>query len=176
MARYRVGIDIGGTCTDLCVLDEQGGEVFNSKVLSTPADLAQGVMNTLDEFFGDGRRPEDVAFLFHATTIATNALLERKGAKTWLLITEGFTGVYETPELGETRSATSDYLCYPKPPMLVRQRETIQIPERIDFRGQVLKALDEAETRRRLQRLKGGGVESVAVCLLFSFMNPAHEE
>ena len=105
MARYRVGIDIGGTFTDLCVLDEQGGEVFNSKVLSTPADLAQGVMNTLDEFFGDGRLPEDVAFLFHATTIATNALLERKGAKTWLLITEGFTGVYETPELGETRSA-----------------------------------------------------------------------
>ena len=175
MARYRVGIDIGGTFTDLCVLDEQGGEVFNSKVLSTPADLAQGVMNTLDEFFGDGRLPEDVAFLFHATTIATNALLERKGAKTWLLITEGFTGVYETPELGETRSAIADYLSYPKPPMLVRQRETIQIPERIDFRGNVLRPLDEAETRKRLARLQGSGVESVAVCLLFSFMNPAHE-
>ena len=175
MARYRVGIDIGGTFTDLCVLDEQGGEVFNSKVLSTPADLTQGVMNTLDEFFGDGRRPEDVAFLFHATTIATNALVERKGAKTWLLITEGFTGVYETPELGETRSAIADYLSYPKPPMLVRQRETIQIPERIDFRGNVLRPLDEAEARRRLARLKDSGVESVAVCLLFSFMNPAHE-
>jgi N-methylhydantoinase A len=90
MSRYRVGIDIGGTFTDLCVLDEQGGEVFNSKVLSTPADLPQGVMNALDEFFGSGRLPEDVAFLFHATTIATNALLERKGSKTWLLITEGF--------------------------------------------------------------------------------------
>ena len=102
--------------------------------------------------------------------------LERKGAKTWLLITEGFTGVYETPELGETRSATYDYLSYPKPPMLVRQRETIQIPERVDFRGNVLKALDEGETRRRLARLKGTGVESVAVCLLFSFMNSAHEQ
>ena len=144
MARYRVGIDIGGTFTDLCVLDEQGGEVFNSKVLSTPADLPQGVMNALDEFFGNGRLPEDVAFLFHATTIATNALLERKGAKTWLLITEGFTGIYETPELGEVRSATYDYLSYPKPPMLVRQRETIQIPERIDFRGNELRPLDEA--------------------------------
>jgi len=108
--------------------------------------------------------------------VATNALLERKGAKTWLLITEGFTGVYETPELGETRSATYDYLSYPKPPMLVRQRETIQIPERVDFRGNVLKALDETETRRRLARLKGTGVESVAVCLLFSFMNGAHEQ
>ena len=118
MSRYRVGIDIGGTFTDFSVLDEQGGEVFNSKVLSTPTDLTQGVMRALDEFFGNGRLPEDVTFLFHATTIATNALLERKGAKTWLLITEGFTGVYETPELGETRSVIDDYLCYPKPPML----------------------------------------------------------
>jgi N-methylhydantoinase A len=173
---YRVGIDIGGTFTDFSVLDEQSGEVFNSKVLSTPADLTEGVMQALDEFFGNGRMPEDVTFLFHATTVATNALLERKGAKTWLLITEGFTGVYETPELGETRSATYDYLSYPKPPMLVRQRETIQIPERVDFRGNVLKALDETETRRRLARLKGTGVESVAVCLLFSFMNAAHEQ
>ncbi len=173
---YRVGIDIGGTFTDFSVLDEQSGEVVNSKVLSTPADLTEGVMQALDEFFGDGRLPEDVSFLFHATTVATNALLERKGAKTWLLITEGFTGVYETPELGETRSATYDYLSYPKPPMLVRQRETMQIPERVDFRGNVLKALDETETRRRLARLKGTGVESVAVCLLFSFMNAAHEQ
>ena len=108
MSRYRVGIDIGGTFTDLSVLDDEGGELFNSKVLSTPADLTEGVMDALDEFFGNGRLPEDVAFLFHATTIATNALLERKGAKTWLLITDGFTGVYETPELGETRSATDD--------------------------------------------------------------------
>ena len=104
MPRYRVGIDIGGTFTDFSVLDEHGGGVSNSKVLSTPADLTQGVMQALDDFFGNGRLPEDVSFLFHATTVATNALLERKGAKTWLLITEGFTGVYETPELGETRS------------------------------------------------------------------------
>jgi N-methylhydantoinase A len=176
MPRYRIGIDIGGTFTDFSVLQEESGEFVNSKVLSTPADLTEGVMNALDEFFGNGRRPEDASFLFHATTIATNALLERKGARTWLCITEGFTGVYETPELGEVRSGSYDYLTYPKPPMLVRQRETIQIPERIDFRGSVLRPLDEAETRRRLSRLKESGVESLAVCLLFSFMNPAHEQ
>jgi N-methylhydantoinase A len=176
MLRYRIGIDIGGTFTDFCVLDEESGEVVNAKVLSTPADLTQGVMQALDEYFGNGRLPEDVNFLFHATTVATNALLERKGAKTWLLITEGFTGVYETPELGEVRSGSYDYLTYPKPPMLVRQRETIQIPERMDFRGNVLRRLDEAETRRRLSRLKNSGVESIAVSLLFSFMNPAHEQ
>ena len=176
MPRYRIGIDIGGTFTDLSVLDEEGGEVYNSKVLSTPADLTRGVMQALEDFFAAGRASEDVTFLFHATTIATNALLERKGAKTWLVITEGFTGVYETPELGEVRSGSYDYLCYPKPPMLVRQRETIQIPERMDFRGNVLRPLDENETRKRLGRLKDSGVESVAVCLIFSFMNPAHEQ
>jgi N-methylhydantoinase A len=176
MPRYRIGIDIGGTFTDLCVLDEEGGEAYNSKVLSTPADLTRGVMQALDEFFASGCAPEEVTFLFHATTVATNALLERKGAKTWLVITEGFTGVYETPELGEVRSGSYDYLSYPKPPMLVRQRETIQVPERMDFRGDVLRALDEAETRKRLARLKNSGVESVAVCLIFSFMNPAHEQ
>ncbi len=175
MPRYRIGIDIGGTFTDFSVLEEESGEFINSKVLSTPADLTEGVMNALDEFFGNGRRPEHASFLFHATTIATNALLERKGARTWLCITEGFTGVYETPELGEVRSGSYDYLTYPKPPMLVRQRETIQIPERIDFRGEILRGLDEAETRRRLARLKDSGVESLAVCLLFSFMNAAHE-
>ena len=173
---YRVGIDIGGTFTDFVVLNEAGGAVFSSKVLSTPDDLTRGVMSALDEFFGKNKRPEDITFLFHATTVATNALLERKGAKTWLCITEGYTGVYETPELGETRSATYDYLSYPKPPMLVRQRETIQIPERIDAKGQVLRRLDEAETRKRIARLKGSGVESVAVSLIFSFMNPGHEE
>jgi N-methylhydantoinase A len=176
MPRYRIGIDIGGTFTDLCVLDEEGNEVYNSKVLSTPADLTRGVVQALDDFFSAGRAPEDVSFLFHATTVATNALLERKGAKTWLVITEGYTGVYETPELGEVRSGSYDYLCYPKPPMLVPQRETIQIPERIDFRGNVLRSLDEAEARKRLARLNGSGVESVAVCLIFSFMNPAHEQ
>ncbi len=82
MSRLRIGIDIGGTFTDLCVLEEETGEVFNRKVLSTPADLTRGVMEALDGFFADGRSPGDVTFLFHATTVATNALLERKGAET----------------------------------------------------------------------------------------------
>lgn len=176
MPRLRIGIDIGGTFTDLCVLDEEGGEVFNRKVPTTPADLTLGVMEALDAFFLDGRSPDDATFLFHATTVATNALLEQKGAHTWLLITEGYTGVYETPELGEVQTGSYDYLSYPKPRLLVPQRRTIQVPERVDFRGHVLRPLDEAETRRRLARLRDTGVEAVAVCLLFSFVNPSHEQ
>ena len=176
MPRLRIGIDIGGTFTDLCVLDEKGGEVFNLKVPTTPGDLTGGVMEALDAFFRGSHSADDVTFLFHATTVATNALLEQKGANTWLLITEGYTGVYETPELGEIRIGSYDYLSFPKPRMLVPQRQTIQIPERVDFRGNVLRPLDENETRKRLARLRDAGAESVAVSLLFSFMNPSHEQ
>lgn len=176
MTRLRIGIDIGGTFTDLCVLDEKRGEVSNLKVPTTPADLTRGVMEALDAFLLDGRSPDDVTFLFHATTVATNALLEQKGADTWLVITEGYTAVYETPELGEIRIGSYDYLSYPKPRLLVPQRRTIQIPERVDFRGKVLRPLDETETRQRLARLRDAGAEAVAVCLLFSFMNPSHEQ
>lgn len=176
MSHLRIGIDIGGTFTDLSVLDEQSGEVFNLKVLTTPRDLTQGVMEAVDAFFQGGRSPDGVTFLFHATTVATNALLEQKGANTWLLITEGFTAVHETPELGEVRIGSYDYLSYPKPRLLVPQRRTIQIPERVDFRGRVLRPLDEGETRRRLARLRDSGAEAVAICLLFSFMNPSHEQ
>ena len=174
--RFRVGTDIGGTFTDLCVLDEERGELINLKTPTTPRDLTRGVLEALEIFLAGGRAPEDVSLLFHATTVATNALIEQQGAETWLLITEGYTGVHETPELGEIRLGSYDYLSYPKPPLLVPQRRTIQIPERVDARGAVLRPLDEAETLRRLARLRAGGAESVAVCLLFSFMNPAHEQ
>jgi N-methylhydantoinase A len=176
MARFRVGTDIGGTFTDLCVLEEEQGQFFNLKVPSTPRDLTQGVMEVLGDFFHSGRSPAEATFLFHATTVATNVLLEQKGGETWLVISQGFSGVYETPELSEIRTGSYDYLCYPKPRLLVPQRRTIEIPERIGSGGETVIALDENEARRRLEKLKNSRVESVAVCLLFSFLNPAHEQ
>jgi len=175
MAHLRLGIDIGGTFTDLCALDEDRGDLINLKVPTTPHDLTAGVMEVLQAFFADGRSPADVTFLFHATTVATNVLLEQKGANTWLIITEGYAGVYETPELGEIRTGSYDYLCYPKPRLLVPQRRTIQVSERVGSRGEIVRPLDDAETLRRLAALKDSGAEAVAVCLLFSFVNPAHE-
>src|SRR5713226_6010256 len=175
MAHLRLGIDIGGTFTDLCALDKDRGDLINLKVPTTPHDLTAGVMEVLQAFFADGRSPADVTFLFHATTVATNVLLEQKGANTWLIITEGYTGVYETPELGEIRTGSYDYLCYPKPRLLVPQRRTIQVSERVGSRGEIVRPLDDAETLRRLAALKDSGAEAVAVCLLFSFVNPAHE-
>jgi N-methylhydantoinase A len=176
MARYRVGTDIGGTFTDLCVLEEERGEFFNLKVPTTPEDFTQGVLAALGHFFGRDHAPADASLLFHATTVATNALIEQKGGNTWLMITEGYSGVYETPELSEIRPGSYDYLCYPKPRLLVPQRRTIEIPERTGADGQVVRLLDEEEARRRLAVLKESGAEAIAVCLLFSFLNPVHEE
>ncbi|MSP38478.1 MAG: hydantoinase/oxoprolinase family protein [Deltaproteobacteria bacterium] len=176
MARYRIGTDIGGTFTDLCVLEEENGEFFNLKVLSTPKDLTQGVIEALDQYFHAGRKPEDARLLSHATTVATNALLEQKGGDTWLVITEGFSGIYETPELSQIRPGAYDYLCYPKPRLLVPQRKTIEIPERVDAQGRVVTTLDEAAARERLSALAQAHAESVAVCFLFSFLNDQHEQ
>ena len=80
MAQCRMGIDIGGTFTDLCILDEERGEFINVKVPSTPQDLTEGVTEALDAFFKEGKTADDLTFLFHATTVATNTLLEQKGA------------------------------------------------------------------------------------------------
>lgn len=176
MARFRVGTDIGGTFTDLCVLEEDKGTFFNLKVPTTPKDFTRGVMEALASFFQNGRAPDDVSLLFHATTVATNALLEQKGGETWLAITEGYSGIYETPELSEVRPGSYDYLSYPKPRLLVPQRRTIEIPQRTGANGEVVRELDEIETRRRLEILKHCGAESIAVCLLFSFLNPADEQ
>jgi N-methylhydantoinase A len=176
MTRYRVGTDIGGTFTDLCVLEEDRGVFFNLKVPTTPEDFTQGVLSALGHFFDRDHAPSNISLLFHATTIATNALLEQKGGNTWLVITEGYNGVYETPELSEIRPGSYDYLCYPKPRLLVPQRQTIEIPERTGSDGQVVRALDEDEARRRLAAVKDSGAEAVAVCLLFSFLNPGHEQ
>ncbi|MBM4264682.1 MAG: hydantoinase/oxoprolinase family protein [Deltaproteobacteria bacterium] len=176
MPRFRVGTDIGGTFTDLCVLEEERGEFFNLKVPTTPKDFTQGVIAALESYFHNGHKPADVSLLFHATTVATNALLEQKGGETWLVISEGYSGVYETPELSQIRPGGYDYLCYPKPRMLVPQRRTLEAPERVGADGKVIKALDEAALRRQLAVLKQARVDAVAVCLLFSFLNPAHEE
>ena len=176
MARYRIGTDIGGTFTDLCVLDEENGEFFNLKVLTTPKDLTQGVIEAIDRYFRDGKKPGDATLLSHATTVATNALLEQKGGDTWLVITEGFSGIYETPELSQIRPGAYDYLCYPKPRLLVPQRKTIEIAERVDAQGNIVTALDETSARQRLAILAGANAEAVAVCFLFSFLNDQHEQ
>jgi N-methylhydantoinase A len=132
-------------------------------------------MNGVKELIDRGVAAKDVSFFSHGTTVGTNALLEEKGARTGLLVTEGFRGIYEVME--QTRGygpATYD-LFFEKPRLLAPPYYTEEIPERVDFRGNALKPIDVEAAREAIKRLKKKGVESVAVCFLFSFLNPDHE-
>ena len=157
MAGWMVGVDAGGTFTDLIAVERAGGDVRFAKVASVPADPSQAVMNALEEVFRQGVEPTDIQFFAHGTTVATNALLEGKGAVTGLLITRGFRAVYEAR--GWSQPTGSDLIdpFYRKPPMLVPQRLTEEISERVNFCGEVLTALAETEVRAAVRRLVARG-------------------
>jgi N-methylhydantoinase A len=175
MSKYRVTVDTGGTFSDFVFFNEDNGEISITKVPSTPKEPFQAVLNGIKELTDQGVSARDISFFCHGTTVGTNALLEEKGAKTGLLVTQGFRGIYEVME--QTRGygpATYD-LFFEKPRLLAPPYFTEEIPERVDFKGNVLKAIDVESSRAAIQRLKKKGVRSVAVCFLFSFLNPDHE-
>src|SRR5574341_1538738 len=175
MAMHRVTVDTGGTFSDFVFFNEDNGEISITKVPSTPKEPFQAVLNGIKELTDQGVSARDISFFCHGTTVGTNALLEEKGAKTGLLVTQGFRGIYEVME--QTRGygpATYD-LFFEKPRLLAPPYFTEEIPERVDFKGNALKAIDVEAAREAVKRLKKKGVQSVAVCFLFSFLNPAHE-
>jgi N-methylhydantoinase A len=172
-SRYRLGVDVGGTHTDLVLLDTATGELLIEKVSSTPKNPALGVLNGVAKFIGRGIAPDEIGFFAHGTTITTNALLEMRGAKVGLLITKGYRAVQEIQN--QARDGNLFDYFYSKPAAIAPQSLTKEIPERCDYAGHVLLPLDESAVREAAQELKDAGVESIAVCYLFSFMNPAHE-
>ena len=167
----RVAADTGGTFTDFVAVDEETGRIDIAKVPSTPGDPSEAVVAGLREVAAPGA----VSFFSHGTTVGTNALLEGKGARTALLVTEGFRGVYEVRE--QTRGyghAIFDFFFRRQDP-LARPRETLEVPERVGADGAVVRPLDPAAASRIAQQVRDLGVESVAVCLLFSFRDDRHE-
>src|SRR5918999_4656614 len=175
MAKYRVTVDTGGTFSDFVFFNEETGEISITKLPSTPREPFQAVLNGVKELLERGVAAGDVSFFCHGTTVGTNALLEEKGARTGLLVTQGFRGIYEVME--QTRGygpATYD-LFFEKPRLLATPYYTEEIPERVDFRGQALKPIEVEASLEAVRRLKQKGVQSVAVCFLFSFLNPDHE-
>jgi N-methylhydantoinase A len=175
MSKHRVTVDTGGTFSDFVFFNEDTGAIAITKVPSTPKEPFQAVLNGVRELVDQGVSASDISFFCHGTTVGTNTLLEEKGAKTGLLVTQGFRGIYEVME--QTRGygpATYD-LFFEKPRLLAPPFYTEEIPERVDFRGNVLKAIDIEASREAVRRLKKKGVQSVAVCFLFSFLNPDHE-
>src|SRR6516165_930752 len=173
-ARYRLGVDVGGTPTDLVLLDTTTGELSVEKVASTPKNPALGVLEGIARFIAKGIPPSQIGFFAHGTTITTNALLEMRGAKVGLLITQGYRAVQEIQN--QARDGNLFDYFYSKPAAIAPQHLTKEIPERCDYAGRVLRPLDKDAVRRAARELKDAGVESIAVCYLFSFMNPAHEQ
>jgi N-methylhydantoinase A len=172
--RYRLGVDVGGTHTDLVLLDVTSGALMVEKVSSTPKNPALGVLNGVAKFCARGVDPGSIEFFAHGTTITTNALLEMRGAKVGMLITRGYRAVQEIQQ--QARDGNLFDYFYTKPTPIAPQSLTREIPERSDHDGKVLVPLDRDAVRRAARELRDAGCESIAVCYLFSFMNPAHEE
>ncbi|GIQ63284.1 5-oxoprolinase [Paenibacillus cisolokensis] len=172
---WMLGIDVGGTFTDLVALDGKGG-LHSTKTPSTP-DPSIGVMNGIAKIAGmlgeeTGHFLSRCSLIVHGTTVATNTLLEYSGAKVGLLTTEGFRDEIEFRR-GYKESVFSPRLPAPYP--IVPRRLRIGVPERLDAAGNVIRELDEDAVRKAVRFLVDEGVEAIAVCFLFSFINPAHE-
>ncbi len=176
MSRYRVTVDTGGTFSDFVVFDEETGTYRILKVPSTPDDPGRAVLNGLELLREQGVRPEQIGFFSHGTTVATNALLEERGARVGLAVTAGFRGIYETAEQSRPYGPAVFDLGYSKPAPLAPPSRTVEITERIGAQGQVRVELDERSVRDAIAVFEAERVESVAICLLFSFMCPDHEQ
>jgi N-methylhydantoinase A len=171
---WRIGVDIGGTFTDVALVDDASGRIGVAKVLTTPRDLAEGVLSALQTAMqGHAIAPADVGLLAHATTVVTNAILEEKGARAALVTTRGFGDVLEL-----RRSARGNLydLFQDAPATLIPRRRRFEITERIGADGAIVTPLAEAEIEALIADLKSANVQAVAVCLLFSFLNASHEK
>jgi len=173
-APYRIGVDIGGTFTDLVMLDTRDGRLFNGKVLTTPQAPEVAVLDGVREILArTGVSPDQVQHVIHGTTLVANALIERRGVATGLITTRGFRDVLEIGT--ELRHDTYD-LFMRRPEPLVPRRHRLGVPERLMPEGSVLEPLDEEAARDAARTLAAAGMKAVAVCFLHSFRNATHEK
>jgi N-methylhydantoinase A len=171
---YRLGVDIGGTFTDAILIDEETGQSRISKVSSTPSDPSDGFLEVTDRILAlAGAAADTLRYVVHGTTVATNAIIQRRIARTALITTRGFSDVLEIGR--QIRPSLYD-IQFKKPVPLVPRQLTFGVPERLDWQGTVLEPLDEAAVREVAARLEEEAVEAVAVCLLHSYANAIHEE
>ena len=173
--RFRIGVDIGGTFTDGTLVDSSTGEVTTSKVLTTPVDPASGFISAVNKLLGVNNEvdPDEIEHVVHATTVATNAIIEGKTAKTAFVTTEGFRDMLEIAR--QIRPSLYD-LQFEKPKPLVPRQLCFEIPERLDAKGNVVTPLDEKALAQIVDQIAETGVTAIAVCLLHSYRNPDHEQ
>jgi N-methylhydantoinase A len=170
---YRLGVDVGGTFTDVLLVEESTGATWRAKTASTPSDQAVGVLNGIARVCDEaGISLADVAQVLHGTTVATNAILEGKGATVGLVTTKGFRQVLQIAR-SYVPGGLAGWIIWPKPEPLAALENTVEVDERIASDGTVIRPLDEDDVRAQLGRL--GGVQALAVSLINSFADPAHE-
>ncbi len=174
MSRLALGVDTGGTFTDVVLVGLESGQVWTAKTPSTPADPSQAFVDGIDKIIGlSNGEIADLERIFHGTTVATNAILEGKGATTGLLTTGGFRHVLEIARHDVPRE--ENIFGWVKPPRIVPPWMIEEIPGRLDVGGAEITPFDEPACRAAIERLVAEGAESIAVCFLHSYVNPDHE-
>jgi len=170
---YRLGVDVGGTFTDLVLFDGEANNIYLAKVPSTVHNQSVGVIDGIHKLTEQrGLAPQQIGFLIHGTTVATNALLERKGVPCALITTEGCRdllqiGRQDRPDLYDEFAR--------RPPVIVPRHLRFEVRERMLYTGEVHVPLDEEQTVEVIEQIRASGVTAIAVCLLHSYANPAHE-
>ena len=179
MSRWRVGVDSGGTFTDICLFDEQAGRVETWKVPSTPDDPSRGIAQGVEEGMrrvapeAKDRPAAPIVYFGHGTTVATNALIQHRGVKTGLVTTDGFRDLLE---IGRQKRPDLYDIQADKPLTLVPRDLRLEVPERLRHTGEVDTPLDEDRMRAAARALKAAGVKAVAVSFLYGFIRPDHEK
>src|SRR6202522_833282 len=167
----RIAVDIGGTFTDI-VLMKPNGVLSESKVSTTPNDPSRAVIAGVLELLRDhGVPPADVAEVLHGTTVGSNTILQRRGAKTGLITTRGFRDVLE---IGRIRMPEMFDLTWTKPAPLVPRRHRVEVAERIAADGTIVRPLNEASLVAAIEQLAAADIEAVALCFINSYRNPVH--
>ncbi|MEM6908178.1 MAG: hydantoinase/oxoprolinase family protein [Pseudomonadota bacterium] len=172
---YRLGVDVGGTFTDLLLFDEETGNFWRHKTPSTPHDSSEGILNGVTAITAEaGVSAKEIAYFLHGTTVATNAVLEGKGAKVGLVTTEGYRDIMQIAR-SFVPGGLAAWIVWPKPQPLAALENTVEVPGRMDADGKEVTPLDEAAVRKALQKLKANGVEAVTVSLINAYVNGVHE-
>jgi N-methylhydantoinase A/oxoprolinase/acetone carboxylase beta subunit/N-methylhydantoinase B/oxoprolinase/acetone carboxylase alpha subunit len=174
-SKFRIGVDTGGTFTDVVAVREEDGAVFSDKVPSTPSDPAKSLLSAIQVILKKGgAAPSAVSAFIHGTTIATNSLLEREDHNMGLVVSKGFRFLLEIARQSVPDGYGNSFF-WVKPPRLVPVSRVMEVGGRFDYLGKELKGFDESAARVAVRQLRKMGVETVGVCLLHSYVNPAHE-
>lgn len=172
---YRLGVDVGGTFTDLLLFEEESGAFWRHKTPSTPQDSSEGILNGVKAICEKaGIAPSDVEIFLHGTTVATNAVLEGKGARVGLVVTEGYRQIMQIAR-SFVPGGLAGWIVWPKPQPLAALEDTVEIKGRMTAQGEELRPIDDDNIRAALLKLKAQGVEALTVSLMNAYLNGAHE-